>query len=276
VIAARDQAKATRAETDIRGSTPEASLEVVELDLGSLASVTEAAGAISSRHPAVHIVVNNAGVMAIPERRTVDGFEMQFGVDHLGHYVFTARLLSSLLAAPAARVVTVTSTAHHLGRAVDPSNPNLDRRYGPWKAYAQAKLANFHFGLGLQQRFVASGASAQSLLAHPGLSRTNLQVVSAAEEGGFWSRFSEWAARMTGMSAARGALPQLRAATDPLAQGGEFYAPRYVNSGPPVRRPILRRIGLQDAIDGLWEVSEHASGVRLDSVAIAAARRPSA
>ena len=89
--------------------------------------------------------------MGIPERRTADGFEMQFGVDHLGHFALTARLLPALLKAPAARVVTVTSTAHHMGRAVDPDNPNLDGRYGPWRAYGQAKLANFHFGLGLHR-----------------------------------------------------------------------------------------------------------------------------
>jgi NAD(P)-dependent dehydrogenase (short-subunit alcohol dehydrogenase family) len=238
VMAARDQDKAAAAQADIRRTDPDASLEVVPLDLGSLTSVASAAQAISSRHAAVDVLVNNAGVMALPERRTADGFEMQFGVDHLGHYALTALLLPSLLAAPAARVVTVTSTAHHMGRAVDPDNPHLRGRYGPWKAYGQAKLANFHFGLGLQQRLAAAGRAAQSLIAHPGFSRTELQVVSATEQGGFWSRFFEQAAARTGMSPAQGALPQLRAATDPLARGGEFYAPRYVNFGPPVRRPV--------------------------------------
>jgi len=274
VMAARDQAKAAAAEADIRATTPEASLEVVELDLGSLQSVADAAATISARHPAVDILVNNAGLMGIPERRTADGFEMQLGVDHLGHFAFTAHLLGNLLAAPAARVVTVTSTAHHMGRAVDPENPHLHGRYGPWRAYGQAKLANFHFGLGLQQRLADAGAPAQSLIAHPGLSHTDLQVVSAREEGGYWARFFRRAAASSGMSPARGALPQLRAATDPAAKGGEFYGPRYVNSGPPVRRPVMRRIRLRKAIDTLWEVSERETGVTLDPAAARASTVP--
>ncbi len=271
VMAARNRDKASAAVESIRQSAPSATLEIVELDLGSLASVAAAAAAISERHAALDVLVNNAGVMALPERRTVDGFEMQFGVDHLGHFALTAGLLPALLAAPAARVVTVTSTAHLIGRRVDPRNPNLEGRYGPWRAYAQAKLANFHFGLGLQRVLAAAGVSAQSLIAHPGLSHTNLQVVSAAEQGGFWSRFFERAAASTGMSAARGALPQLRAATDPRATGGEFYGPLYGNAGPPVRRPVMRRIGLASVIEELWALSERETQQKLDTAAVAAA-----
>jgi NAD(P)-dependent dehydrogenase (short-subunit alcohol dehydrogenase family) len=273
VMAARDKAKALAAEAEIRRTAPAASLELVELDLGSLKSVRAAAATIAEHHRAVDILVNNAGVMGVPQRRTVDGFEMQFGVDHLGHWALTALLLPSLLAAPTARVVTVTSTAHHMGRAVDPDNPHMEGRYGPWKAYGQAKLANFHFGLGLQQRFAAAAVPVQSLIAHPGFSRTELQVVSAREQGGPWSRFFEWSAARTGMSPAEGALAQLRAATDPGARGGEFYGPRYVNFGPPVRRPVLRRLGLRKAIEVLWEVSEHETGIPLDPAGVAAGGR---
>jgi NAD(P)-dependent dehydrogenase (short-subunit alcohol dehydrogenase family) len=209
--------------------------------------------------------------MGIPEQQTADGFEMQFGTNNLGHFALTAHLLPGLLRAEAARVVTVTSTAHHMGRPVDPENPHLRGTYGPWRAYGQSKLANFHFGIGLQQRFAGAGARAQSLIAHPGLSNTDLQSHSVAETGGGGSqKFFEFLARRTGMSAARGALPQLRAATDPTAKGGEFYAPRFGNSGPPVRRPIVRRWGLRRAIDRLWEVSERETGVTLD---VAAAMR---
>ncbi|HMJ72829.1 MAG TPA: SDR family NAD(P)-dependent oxidoreductase [Solirubrobacterales bacterium] len=170
VIAARNQEKAAEAEADIRRGAPGAALEVVELDLGSLASVGEAAGRIFASHQTIDILVNNAGVMGIPERKTVDGFEMQFGVDHLGHFALTALLMPALLRADAARIVTVTSTAHHMGRTVDPHNPHLHGRYGPWRAYGQAKLANFHFALGLHQLLEDSGTSAASLVAHPGLS----------------------------------------------------------------------------------------------------------
>jgi len=264
VIAARNQERATEAMGRIRDGLPSASLELVELDLGSLASVQKAAEEILAAHQAIDLLVNNAGVMGIPERRTADGFEMQFGVDHLGHYALTARLMPALLKAPAARVVTVTSTAHLLGRAVNPDNPNLDGRYGPWLAYNQAKLANFHFGLGLDRLLRKAGATAASLVAHPGLSNTELQAVSVEETGGGLSqRFFLKLARNIGMSPGEGALSQLRAATDPAAKGGEFYGPLFVNSGPPVRKPILRRLGMSRAIARLWEVSERETGLRI-------------
>jgi NAD(P)-dependent dehydrogenase (short-subunit alcohol dehydrogenase family) len=264
VIAARNQERATEAVGQIRAGLPDASLELVELDLGSLDSINRAAKEILAAHQTIDLLVNNAGVMGIPERRTVDGFEMQFGVDHLGHFALTAQLMPALLAAPAARIVTVTSTAHHMGRAVDPDNPNLDGRYGPWRAYGQAKLANFHFGLGLDRWLREAGATAASLIAHPGLSNTELQAVSVEEtDGGLSQRFFLMLARTVGMSPDEGALSQLRAATDPTAKGGEFYGPLFVNNGPPVRKPILRRLGMNSAIDRLWEVSERETGLKL-------------
>lgn len=264
VMVARNQVKAKGARDEIETAHPDASLEVVELDLGSLESVRRAAKEISESHPEIDILINNAGLMAMPEGRTEDGFEMQFGVNHLGHWVFTAGLLESLLAADVARIVTVTSTAHHIGRAVNPDNPNLEGNYGAWKAYGQAKLANLHFAIGLQQELAKRGLKAQSLAAHPGMSHTNLQVHTVDQGGGGWSaHLWKWLAAKTGMEPADGALPQLRAATDPDARGGEFYCPRFVNNGPPVRRPILRRIGLQKAIDTLWAVSETMTGTRL-------------
>jgi NAD(P)-dependent dehydrogenase (short-subunit alcohol dehydrogenase family) len=264
VMAARNQQRAAAAVEQIRASTPEASLELVELDLGSLDSVRKAGEEIRSRHETIDILVNNAGVMGIPERRTADGFEMQLGVDHLGHFALTALLMPSLLRAPAARIVTVTSTAHHMGRAVDPDNPNLDGRYGPWRAYGQAKLANFHFGLGLHRMLAAAGSPAASLVAHPGLSNTELQAVSVEEtDGGPSQRFFLMLARSVGMSAAQGAFSQLRAATDPGAKSGEFYGPLFVNNGPPVRKPVLRRLGMGRAIDRLWQVSERETGLEL-------------
>ncbi len=265
VMAARNQQKAAAAEADIRAGNPAASLEIVALDLGSLESVRKAAEQILAGHDKVDILVNNAGVMATPEQQTADGFEMQFGTNHLGHYVFTAALMPALLFAESARVVTVTSTAHHIGFAVDPKNPHLRGNYGPWKAYGQSKLANFHFGIGLQRLFEAAGVRAASLVAHPGLTDTELQARSVeASGGGLTQRFFHGMAGATGMSPREGAQPQLRAATDPAAKGGEFYAPRFVNNGAAVRRPILRRIGLSKAIETLWKVSEQETGVKLE------------
>jgi NAD(P)-dependent dehydrogenase (short-subunit alcohol dehydrogenase family) len=264
LMAVRNQEKAAAAVTDIRGTVPDASLKLVALDLGSQASVRQAAEEILAEHERIDVLVNNAGVMGIPERKTVDGFEMQFGVDHLGHWTLTALLLPALLRSDGARIVTVTSTAHHMGRAVNPKNPHLEGRYRPWRAYGQAKLANFHFGLGLQQRLAAAGASTASLIAHPGLSNTDLQTVSVQETGGGASqRFFETLAKRSGMTPARGALSQLRAATDPGAKGGQFYGPAYVNNGPPVRKPIFRRLGMNRAVARLWEVSERETGVPL-------------
>lgn len=272
VMAARNQEKAAEAEADIRGGAPDASLELVELDLGSLASVRAAAERILASHGTLDVLINNAGVMGIPERRTVDGFEMQFGVDHLGHFALTALLMPALLRADAARVVTVTSTAHHMGRVVNPENPHLEGRYGPWRAYGQAKLANFHFGLGLHRMLADAGAPAASLVAHPGLSNTELQAVSVAEtDGGLSQRFFHGLAGSTGMSPAQGALSQLRAAADPSAKSGEFYGPLFVNNGPPVRKPVLRRLGMKRAVARLWEVSERETGLRLEVEPVAVA-----
>jgi NAD(P)-dependent dehydrogenase (short-subunit alcohol dehydrogenase family) len=264
VMAVRNQQKAQEAVTDITASVPAASLELVSLDLASQASVREAAEEILRGHERVDLLVNNAGVMGIPEHNTVDGYEMQFAVDHLGHWTLTALLLPALLAVSGSRIVTVTSTAHHIGHAVDPANPQLEGRYRPWRAYGQAKLANFHFGLGLQRDLADAGATAASLIAHPGLSNTDLQAVSVRETGGGVSqRFFHTLARRTGMTPAQGALSQLRAATDPKARGGEFYGPLLVNNGPPVRKPILRRVGMNCAIANLWAVSERETGVKL-------------
>ncbi len=264
VMAVRDEAKAEQAVAAIIREVPAASLDLVSLDLASQESVQRSAREVLAEHPAIDILINNAGLMALPERRTEDGYEMQFGVNHLGHWTFTAVLLPALLAAPAGRVVTVTSTAHHFGRPVDASNPHPRGKYDPWRAYGDSKLANYHFGLGLQQRFERAGVSAKSLIAHPGLSHSDLQTRTVREGGGgVMGPFWVWMAAHTGMDVARGAMPQIRAATDPAARGGEFYGPRFVNNGPAVRLPVLRP-GASAAIEALWQVSQEETGVPLE------------
>lgn len=261
VMAVRDQDKAAAAVAEIRAETPGAMLDLVALDLASQASVRQAAEQVLAEHQRIDILVNNAGVMATPERRTIDGFELQLGVNHLGHWALTALLMPAILAAPSARVVSVTSTIHHLGRRIDPSDLHLRGRYDPWRAYSRSKLANYHFGLGLQREFARAGVVAQSLIAHPGLSHSDLQVRTAAGGGAGWSGlFWRWMAAYTGMDVADGAIPQVRAATDPAATGGEFYGPRFVHTGPAVRLPVLRP-GADAAIRVLWQVSEQETGV---------------
>lgn len=270
VMAARNQEKATEARSRIHETHPEADLEVRQLDLAKVASIEEFAGSVLADYERVDILMNNAGVMAIPERKTADGFEMQLGTNHLGHHVLTARLLPLMVSTPGSRVVSVTSTARHFGRPVDPENPHLEGRYDRWRAYGQSKLANLHFAVGLHRRFQAAGAVTASLVAHPGLTNTDLQANTAREGGGhFWKRM----AGSFGMTPATGALPQLRAATDPAARGGQLYAPRWVTFGPPVRRPLLGRSTRTRSIETLFEVSERDTGVALD---VAAAVRESA
>jgi NAD(P)-dependent dehydrogenase (short-subunit alcohol dehydrogenase family) len=263
VMAVRNQESGEEAAAQVRRESPGAEPELVQLDLGSLASVADASRTILDRYDRIDLLVNNAGVMATPEQATVDGFELQLGTNHLGHWALAAQLMPALLAAPAARVVSVTSTAHHFGRALDPANPHLHGRYTPWVAYSQSKLANYHFALGLHREFRRAGVAAASLLAHPGLSDTGLQADAVASGGGGpIGQFFHWLVKLTGMSPAQGAMPQIRAATDPSARSGEFYGPRFVNNGPAVRLPLFRPGG-DAAIRSLWQVSERETGIKL-------------
>ena len=265
VMAARDQAKAEAAVASIRDQVPGASLELQPLDLASQASAREAAKRILGGHGRIDILVNNAGLMGIPERRTEDGFEMQLAVNHLGHFTLTTLLLPALLASDGARVVSVTSTGRHAGRPLDPANPHLAGDYEPWRAYGQAKLANVHFALELDRRFRAAGTPARSIVVHPGFANTDLRARSVRETGGGRSqRFFRAAVQRFGMTPAQGALPLLRAATNPGAVGGALYSPRWVNWGPPVRRPLLRRTRNRDAMTTLWQVSERETGTTFD------------
>lgn len=273
IMAARNQEKAAQAEAEIRAASPDARIEIRPLDLGSLASVERLSHSVLFDFDRLDLLINNAGVMGIPERQTVDGFEMQFGVNHLGHYALTAHLLPLLVANQRSRVVTVTSTARHFGKPVDPKNPHLRGNYDEWRSYGQSKLANLHFAIGLEERFRSGGAATASLVAHPGLSHTDLQPNSVRETGGGSSqRFWQWLAAHTGMPAGRGALPQLRAATDPAATGGELYAPRFVQNGAPVKRPLIGRSLDPESIAALFEVSEKETGLSMD---VAAARADS-
>jgi len=264
-MASRDQAKAEAAHGSIRADVPDASLELRPLDLASLASVHEAAASILAAHPRIDILVNNAGLMGIPERRTEDGFELQLAVNHLGHFALTAQLLAALLRSTGARVVSVTSTGRHGGRPLDPDDPHLRRGYEPWRAYGQSKLANVHFALELDRRFRAAGVPARSIVVHPGFANTDLQARSVRETGGGRSqRFFHAAVRRVGMTPAQGARVLLRAATDPNAPGGALYTPRWVNWGPPVRRPLFGRSRNRDAMATLWEVSGRETGIPFD------------
>lgn len=265
LLAARNEEKGKVAVTEVQKLVPNARVELLRLDLASQRSIRTAAAEVGKKFSQLDVLINNAGIMAMPETLTEDGYESQFGVNHLGHWSLTALLMDSLRAADAARVVTVTSTAHHLIWNVNFDDPHMRRKYSAWNAYSQSKLANYYFALGLHNLFSSSGEKMKSLLAHPGLSHTNLQVKTYEMGAGGWAGgFFKNLAAKTGMSPEDGALPQIRAALDPKAKSGEFYAPRFVNTGSPVKRPILRTNNRRN-IKKLWELSAQETGIAIQA-----------
>jgi NAD(P)-dependent dehydrogenase (short-subunit alcohol dehydrogenase family) len=263
VIGARNLTKAEAARKQIESAVPGASLEIVRLDLGSLASVASFAAAVKAAHPRIDLLFNNAGLMAVPEGRTPDGFETQFGTNHLGHFALTLHLLPALLAAPAPRVVSTTSTARFQAGKYDLANPHMIGCYDPWVAYGMSKRANLQFALELNRRLKDRGLAA--FAADPGFSKTDLQPASARANNGFMQRFWRTAVALTGQPAAEGALPQLRAGTDPAAVGGTLYAPRWITFGAPVVRGVGKRIDKPAQLVQLWELSERETGLSLET-----------
>lgn len=255
LLGCRNAAKAAAAVELIRSRTPDADVAVVALDLASLASVRAAADAVRSTETRLDILANNAGLMALDPSRTEDGFEMQFGVNHLGHFALTADLWPLLATTPGARVVNMSSSGHRAGR-LDVGDPMFDRRaYRRWPAYFQSKLANILFTTGMDRRLRALGADAMALAAHPGGSRTDLGTEGASVTNKML-RLSTLATQ----SAAAGALPLLRAATDPDAQGGQYYGPRWGMWGRAVLESPTRRARDEASADALWALSERLTG----------------
>ena len=263
LLAARNEEKGKAAVAEIQKLVPNAQVELLHLDLASQRSVKVAAEEVGKKFSQLDFLINNAGIMAMPEMKTEDGFESQFGVNHLGHWSLTGLLMDNLVAAEQARVVTVTSTAHHLVWNINFDDPHLRKKYSPWKAYSQSKLANYFFALGLHNEFKNSGKKAMSLLAHPGLSHTNLQVETFDKGAAGWAgTASKYLAARVGMEPDDGARPQIRAALDPKAKSGQFYGPRYGNNGAPVKHPILRTRNKANILK-LWELSERETGIEI-------------
>jgi NAD(P)-dependent dehydrogenase (short-subunit alcohol dehydrogenase family) len=251
---------------EIVAEVPGASVEIMALDLASLASVRQFATAFKTKHDRLDLLVNNAGIMMVPYSETEDGFESQFGVNHLAHFALTGLLLEPLLATPDARVVTISSNAHQRGQMdfVDLGFQN-GNSYDRSAAYNRSKLANLLFTKELQRRFEESGADAMAVAAHPGVSNTHLG--DHLFEGPFVELALPLASKML-QSAAMGALPTLRAAVDPFARGGDYYGPDGFNSfrGYPVK--IATSPSAQDMADAqrLWDISERLTGVTYDGL----------
>ena len=213
--------------------------------------------------PKLDLLINNAGIMAIPRALTADGFEMQIGTNHLGHFALTGLLLSKLLATGGSRVVTVSSGVHHYGR-IDFDDLMGERRYQKWRAYSASKLANLVFALELDRRLRRAGAKTLSVAAHPGYAATNLQLVGPEiTKSKFARAFMNIGNAVLAQSAEMGALPTLRAATDPSAEGGQYFGPSGINElrGAPVLVKPNRRARDGDVAARLWDVSVRLTGV---------------
>ncbi len=264
VLACRDLARGQHAAEAIKAAHASALVTVMQLDFADLASIRRSAETLRANHPALHGLCNNAGVMAIPYRTTADGFEMQLGTNHLGHFALTGLLLDRLLATPGARVVTVSSNAHKFG-AMRWDDLQWTRGYRKWFAYSQSKLANLLFAHELQRRLAAAGADLISVACHPGYAATNLQTAGPRMQGSsLGEAVMGLANRLFAQSALMGALPTLYAATVPAVRGGDYIGPDGLGEqwGHPTAVQSNARSHDAEAQRRLWEISEQLTGVR--------------
>jgi len=255
VLAGRDAARTEAAHDRLLGQVTGARLDTVSLDLASLQSVRQAAVEIRARYPRLDLLINNAGVMMCPHGVTADGFELQLGTNHLGHFALTGLVLPSLLDTDGSRVVTVSSNGHKMGR-INFTDLQSERRYNRITAYAQSKLANLMFTYELQRRLARAHAPTIAVAAHPGTSDTEL----VRHLPGWMQAGSRL---VPSQDAAHGALPTVRAATDPAAAGGDYYGPSGLGefAGPPVRVRSSGRSHDAAAARQLWAISEQLTGV---------------
>ncbi len=253
VMACRNRDKARAAVDKITSDVPGAKLRIIRLDLADLEAVREFAEQFKAHYERLDLLINNAGIMIPPYTQTKDGFEVQFGANHLGHFALTGLLLDMILATPGARIVNVSSNAHRMGSGtIDFDNLNAEKGYDAREAYAQSKLANLLFTLELNARLQELNAAAMATSAHPGWTVTNLQR-------GLLHAIS----RVVGQSPLMGALPTLRAAADPEAQPNDYYGP----SGFMEMRGYPQKVETSAAAKDdelarkLWAVSEEMTGV---------------
>ena len=269
LLGCRSSERAAEAIASVRADQPDAKVEHLPLDLASLASVRAAADRVRATCSKLDLLINNAGLMAIPRALTEDGFEMQLGVNHLGHFALTGQVLELLLAAPNARIVTVTSLAHRMGRI---RFDDLDgaQRYRKWEAYGQSKLANLLFAIELHRKLLGKRARAISVACHPGYAATNLQSVGPRLEGSaLMGGLMQLSNTLFAQSAARGAECLSFAATASEVRGGECIGP----SGPFQAFGAPRQVGVRKLAHNaqlaarLWSVSAERTGVGYEALA---------
>lgn len=257
VLAVRNLDKGRQAVDQIKSGNPNADVTLQELDLSSLNSVRKAAAELRAAHPRIDLLINNAGVMYVPRREsTEDGFEMQFGTNHLGHFALTGLLLENMLQVGGSRVVTVSSVGHRILARIHFEDPHLERKYNRVEAYGQSKLANLMFAYELQRRLKANEAPTIAVAAHPGLSDTELMRHLP-------DFIPDFVWKIVAQPADKGALPTLRAATDPGVQGGQYYGPDGIGEsrGNPKLVASSAQSHNEDIQRRLWSMSEELTGV---------------
>ncbi|MCB0213266.1 MAG: SDR family oxidoreductase [Anaerolineae bacterium] len=267
VMACRNAEKGEAARHKIRQQLPKASVAVMTLDLADLASISRFAVDFLAQYDRLDVLINNAGIMIPPRHHTIDGFELQLGTNHLGHFALTGHLLERLLEQPNSRVVTVSSIVAHIGwmRFDDLMSK---RRYNRWLAYGQSKLANILFALELQRRLTAAKATTLSVAAHPGGSNTNLQYTGVGLDNSLFQKLLMLLFNPFLQNANMGALPQLYAATAPGVQGGDYYGPNGLLeiSGYPATAGFPWAAKNEDTARRLWQESEKLTGVLYEAL----------
>lgn len=264
ILACRNGQKATAAKDKILAEIPQAQIEIGSLDVADLKSVHEFAKKFIASDRSLDILINNAGIMAVLDRRvSPDGFEMQFATNHLGHFALTGLLLPALLSTTGSRVVSVASLAHRTGTMYF-NDLQFEKKYKPWAAYAQSKLSNILFALELDRRLKILSANVESLVVHPGLSDTQLGINGPGSKNKFLSVVAKVVSPLICQSEEQGALPTLRAATDPAAKGGEYYGPRGFLEwgGSPVKVHCTSEASDREVAAKLWKMSEDLTQVR--------------
>jgi NAD(P)-dependent dehydrogenase (short-subunit alcohol dehydrogenase family) len=253
VMACRNLDKANPKADEIRAANPGAKVEVMQLDLSDLDSVKRFASELRAKYTRLDLLINNAGIMVPPYGRTAQGFETQFGVNHLGHFALTGALIDLITSTPGSRIVTVSSIAHLFGK-IDFSDLNWENGYKAQAAYGQSKLANLLFTYELQRRLAAAGKDTLAVAAHPGWTETNLQEHAKGVK--FLNRFLAQDPPM-------GALPTLYAATAPGVNGAEYFGPSgfLEMNGPPKKVKSNRRSHDRNVAERLWNISEDLTGV---------------
>ncbi|MDP1820800.1 MAG: oxidoreductase [Acidimicrobiales bacterium] len=263
LLACRNATRAAKAHAEVAAVATGPAPEVVSLDVSDLDDVRRCAGQLAGDLEHLDVLMNNAGVMAVPLARTPQGFEMQMGTNHLGHFALTARLLPLLQRAPAPRVVTVSSFGHKAGR-IRWDDPNWNTgRYLAWPAYFQTKLANLLFTGELHRRATEAGSGVLAAAAHPGYAATNLSTTGPGSRNAFMHRAAGMTDRLLGQSDEMGALPQLYAATMPDVSGNDYWGPDgfLEQRGHPTKVGRTRRAADPGAARRLWALSEELTGV---------------